>query len=195
MEKGVQSKNHLIACAAKLFWRNGYYATGLSEILKEADLPKGCFYHYFKSKKDIAVAVIEYYEHKVTEVLKKYAANTQWEEFAERTYHFLTAGTGKDSHNGCPFVVIGMEIAVSEPEIAQVYYASLLKIRDIFGQVLKSSGIPEKDIEEVAEWMLSVYEGQLILFRLHGDTVHLKALKANWIRTFRMLQTQEEGHV
>ena len=37
------------------FWKNGYAATGISEILDQAGLPKGSFYFYFKSKDELAV--------------------------------------------------------------------------------------------------------------------------------------------
>ena len=52
MKKGEASKEHLIVCAGDLFWRNGYEATGLSDILKASGLTKGSFYFYFKSKED-----------------------------------------------------------------------------------------------------------------------------------------------
>ena len=62
MKKGKESRQHLIECAAELFWKNGYSATGISEILKQTGLPKGSFYFYFKSKDDLATAVTEYYQ-------------------------------------------------------------------------------------------------------------------------------------
>ena len=62
MKKGEESRQRLIECAAKLFWKNGYSATGISEILRQTDLPKGSFYFYFKSKDDLATAVTEYYQ-------------------------------------------------------------------------------------------------------------------------------------
>ena len=46
MKKGEASRAKLVACAAELFWRQGYNATGLAEILQAADLPKGSFYFY-----------------------------------------------------------------------------------------------------------------------------------------------------
>ena len=44
MKKGEESRQRLIECAAELFWKNGYSATGISEILKQTGLPKGSFY-------------------------------------------------------------------------------------------------------------------------------------------------------
>ena len=43
MTKGEESRQRLIKCAAKLFWKNGYSATGISQILQQTGLPKGSF--------------------------------------------------------------------------------------------------------------------------------------------------------
>jgi TetR/AcrR family transcriptional repressor of nem operon len=41
--------------------KHGYGATGLQELLRAADVPKGSFYHHFGSKEEFTVAVIERY--------------------------------------------------------------------------------------------------------------------------------------
>ena len=71
MKKGEESRQRLIECAAELFWKNGYSATGISEILKQTDLPKGSFYFYFKSKDDLATAVTESYWNNFKIVLRE----------------------------------------------------------------------------------------------------------------------------
>src|SRR5579871_6271985 len=55
------TRDHLIDTGLKLMHRNGYHATGLTEILKAADVPKGSFYHHFGSKEDFAIAALEKY--------------------------------------------------------------------------------------------------------------------------------------
>ena len=62
MTKGEESRQRLIKCAAELFWKNGYSATGISQILQQTGLPKGSFYFYFKSKDELAIAVAAYYQ-------------------------------------------------------------------------------------------------------------------------------------
>jgi TetR/AcrR family transcriptional repressor of nem operon len=51
----------LIKTGAKAILAKSYYAVGLNEILAEADIPKGSFYYYFKSKEDFCIAIVEYY--------------------------------------------------------------------------------------------------------------------------------------
>ena len=40
MTKGEESRQRLIKCAAELFWKNGYSATVISQILRQTGLPK-----------------------------------------------------------------------------------------------------------------------------------------------------------
>lgn len=47
-----------------------YNAVGLNEILAAAGVPKGSFYHFFKSKEDFGVAVVEYFAVKAAEYLR-----------------------------------------------------------------------------------------------------------------------------
>ena len=51
----------LIDISEKLFLKNGYEQTAVSEIVKEANVAQGTFYYYFKSKDDVLNAIIERY--------------------------------------------------------------------------------------------------------------------------------------
>src|SRR6201984_323650 len=55
------TRGHLIDTGLRLMHQNGYNATGLTDILKAADVPKGSFYHHFGSKGDFAAAALERY--------------------------------------------------------------------------------------------------------------------------------------
>lgn len=46
--------------AEKLFKTKGYNKTSVEAIIKKAGISKGAFYHYFKSKKDILQALVNY---------------------------------------------------------------------------------------------------------------------------------------
>ncbi|MBL4666450.1 MAG: TetR/AcrR family transcriptional regulator, partial [Sneathiella sp.] len=44
------TKDQLIRQGTAVFTEKGFSSTGLVEILKEINIPKGSFYHYFSSK-------------------------------------------------------------------------------------------------------------------------------------------------
>ncbi len=55
-----KKREHLILDAAvRVFAREGYSKTSVSEIIDEADVARGTFYLYFKSKKDIFTSLLD----------------------------------------------------------------------------------------------------------------------------------------
>ncbi len=44
------TRSDIIRIGTELISRQGYNATGIEMVLKEAGVPKGSLYHYFKSK-------------------------------------------------------------------------------------------------------------------------------------------------
>jgi TetR/AcrR family transcriptional repressor of nem operon len=57
MEKSTKAELLEAGLDAMLF--KGYNGTGIQEILREVGVPKGSFYHYFGSKEDYVMEVIE----------------------------------------------------------------------------------------------------------------------------------------
>lgn len=53
------TREHLLATGEKLCMQKGFTGMGLSELLKTAEVPKGSFYHYFRSKEAFGVAMLE----------------------------------------------------------------------------------------------------------------------------------------
>ena len=57
--KNTATRDKLIDSGAELIAQQGYNATGINAVLKTCGVPKGSFYHYFSSKEDFGLAVIE----------------------------------------------------------------------------------------------------------------------------------------
>jgi len=53
------TREHLLATGEQLCMHRGFTGMGLSELLKTAEVPKGSFYHYFRSKEAFGVAMLE----------------------------------------------------------------------------------------------------------------------------------------
>lgn len=59
MKKGERRKNELIKIAYKKFLENGYEQTSVDELIEEAQIAKGTYYYYFRSKEQMLEEVIE----------------------------------------------------------------------------------------------------------------------------------------
>ena len=185
MRKGEESKQRLIRCAAELFWKNGYAATGVSEILTAAKLPKGSFYFYFKSKEDLGMAVISYYQSVLLEKMRELAAGRDFEEFLDAVFAFLQGRTDGNSFFGCPFAVIGMETAISRPDVAGSYLDTLKQFQTLFRNVLLQSGLPQPHAELLAKRLFVIYQGNLLLGRIGNDSAYLERAKRSMLETYK----------
>jgi AcrR family transcriptional regulator len=54
-----ERRSELVATAQRLFYKNGYERTSVSDIVKEIGVAQGTFYYYFDSKHAILEAVVE----------------------------------------------------------------------------------------------------------------------------------------
>ncbi|MBN2210101.1 MAG: TetR/AcrR family transcriptional regulator [Sedimentisphaerales bacterium] len=56
--RGQKTQEDLLRTAGRLFAQYGYFATSTGDILDAVGLSKGAFYYHFKSKEDLAAAVL-----------------------------------------------------------------------------------------------------------------------------------------
>lgn len=59
--KFTDTRKHILDTAKHIMLGKGFAAVGLNEILAQANVPKGSFYHYFKSKEQFGNALLEDY--------------------------------------------------------------------------------------------------------------------------------------
>jgi AcrR family transcriptional regulator len=57
--KADERKKEILYCAKRLFSRQGYYQTHISDIIKEAKIARGTVYQYFDNKDDIFITLVE----------------------------------------------------------------------------------------------------------------------------------------
>lgn len=57
--KDSKTRARILEVGAEAISDKSFNSCGLSEILRKAGVPKGSFYHYFQSKEDFGVALIE----------------------------------------------------------------------------------------------------------------------------------------
>jgi TetR/AcrR family transcriptional repressor of nem operon len=112
--KTNDTRNLIIQTGADLIGAKGFGATGINGILTVAGVPKGSFYHYFSSKNDFGLAIIdtfaEEYDAKLDRIL-----NDSSRSCVDRLRAYFD--TGFDNMNscectrGCLFGNLGQELA------------------------------------------------------------------------------------
>ncbi|MEC5317752.1 TetR/AcrR family transcriptional regulator [Brenneria populi subsp. brevivirga] len=73
----TDTREELIRSGLEVITETGYLSAGIEAIIKNISVPKGSFYHYFKSKKEFGGAVITAYGSFFAHRLDKFLLNTQ----------------------------------------------------------------------------------------------------------------------
>lgn len=60
-EQTLETRELLLHVGLEVLTEKGFSSTGIDEILKQAGVPKGSFYHYFDSKEAFGAALIDRY--------------------------------------------------------------------------------------------------------------------------------------
>lgn len=75
------SKEKIRATAMELFMKQGYYATSISDIAKQAGISKGLLYNYYKGKEELLSEMVEARIKEVVEVMEEaFTLNTPREQ-------------------------------------------------------------------------------------------------------------------
>ncbi|MEC5211158.1 TetR/AcrR family transcriptional repressor of nem operon [Psychrobacter sp. PL15] len=112
------TKNHLLATGYCLIAKKGFTAVGIKQILDQAGVPKGSFYHYFASKEAFGEAIINDYfaEYKQRLALidtLDVTAQQKLYNYFQNWYDTQQNGSG---HEKCLVVKLSAEVAdMSEP--------------------------------------------------------------------------------
>ena len=122
VQQAESSKERLIRAALELFYARGYSAVGTKELCERAGVNKGTFYHFFKSKTDLAIAALDAY-HRQAKANFSVVANSDLSALGklERVFEIQLEAYRSLSHDGCfRGCLMGnltLETAATEPRI------------------------------------------------------------------------------
>src|SRR5699024_2727865 len=141
MKKSRPKYGQIIEAAMQVIAENGYHASQVSKIAKQADVADGTIYLYFKNKEDILVSVfkekmgsfIKQIEHKIKQEV---TANDQLLALIESHFKQL-------SENKYFAIVTQLELRQSKPQLREEINNVLKEYLDIIDLIIQN-GIDEK---------------------------------------------------
>jgi TetR/AcrR family transcriptional repressor of nem operon len=176
------TRERLLDAAKKLVMSKGFAGTSIDDVLKETGLTKGAFFHHFKSKADLARELVKRYALKDLKLFEEFDRQSQQasDDPLEQVRIFLKLfetyiSNSKDPAPGCMYAVYTYESRQFDPDVLDFVSDTLRKWTSIyvrkFQEVLDryKPALPVT-ARQLAEMIVSVIEGGLILQRAHGDT-------------------------
>ena len=117
--QNTDMRQHILDTAKPIILGKGFSAVGLNELLNAAEVPKGSFYHYFKSKEYFGEALLDsYFEAYLMrlEILLSAEGMNGAERLMSYWQRWLETQCGDDAETKCMVVKLGGEVSdLSEP--------------------------------------------------------------------------------
>jgi TetR/AcrR family transcriptional repressor of nem operon len=164
------TKSLLLEAGMELMHEKGYSNTGIQEVLIRVGVPKGSFYHYFESKEDFALKIIEHHDQKYRAKLERILKNAEVSPSA-RLKNFCEEGKRdleeRKCRKGCLIGNLSQEMA-DQSEILRTALSNVMaRWRDYFTTCI-AEGQRTGDLSQigpparVAELFLSGWEGAIM---------------------------------
>jgi TetR/AcrR family transcriptional regulator, transcriptional repressor for nem operon len=164
------TRDHLLQVGLRRIHSMGYASTGVKEILDEADVPKGSFYHHFGSKEAFAKEVLQIYVRGENERAERVLRDGKGPPLKRLRRYFeeLIAVYGPTaSISGCMVGNLSLEMADHSESIQSLLQLSFSNWQNGIAGVLQEA-IDRGDLtksnkpQELASFLLNSYEGALL---------------------------------
>ncbi|SMY15673.1 TetR/AcrR family transcriptional regulator [Photobacterium aquimaris] len=174
--KTHDTRQHILSIGYQLVVAKGFTNVGLSELLKTAAVPKGSFYHYFKSKEQFGEALIEDYFESYLEHVAAILIQGKGNGFERLTDYFsrwLEIDNGTCNVNKCVVVKLSAEVSdLSEPmrEALKIGAYSIVNlIAQCIENGIKDGSIIVKDSQLTAQTLYQLWLGASLFYKLNQD--------------------------
>ncbi len=168
------TRDDLVQAGIGVFTEHGFAATGIDAVLREVGVPKGSFYHYFSSKEEFGLAVIDAYARHHADKLARLFGDTNVPPLARFANFLAEARRGMRKHafkRGCLVGNLGQEFGCAHDVFAKRLAAVFGDWQRQVGDCLREAQAlgqvdPAADAKELAEVFWIGWEGAVMRARL-----------------------------
>lgn len=177
-------KTRLLDFGVQVLRDRGYHGAGLKEILDLAQIPKGSFYHYFKSKDHFGAAVIQHYTDKVIDECDLWMATPGVGGLTALTKYLVSFMERERSNGfaeGCLLGTLGAEIGGNGEVCLQALKIAMRRVQERFSEALQrgqKEGTVRTDLQasSMAALLLSAWEGAIMRMKVERSTDPLEEI-------------------
>jgi TetR/AcrR family transcriptional regulator, transcriptional repressor for nem operon len=170
----LETRERLLKTAFQLFHEQGYHATGVATILREAGVNAGSMYHFFSSKDDLLLKVLEF-ALDYLEPMVMGPAEAASADPIERVFvllqHYRERLDANQCRMGCPIGNLALEVSDGNAEARGLIHRNFENWASRVEGWLQNGADelpPGTDLKRLARFVLTVMEGGLMQARAAG---------------------------
>lgn len=174
--------------ALALFWRQGYQATTLADLLQNMDIGRSSFYAAFTDKRTFFIECLDLWAARTLDLLERDRTEKPpvdaLQDFFERSFG---AARSAKANWGCMLVNTVLEMAGVDDELAARASQHLGKMQRVFQACLLDAGATPARAEELAAMLMLFNEGIRVSSRRRlPDAQHLQPIAT----IFRLIRSE-----
>lgn len=184
MERAIKKptpKERILKTVDRLFYEQGYLATGINQIIAEAKVAKASFYQHFPSKEALVLKYIEAHNIEFFQKLRQLEKqSSEPKATILALFDFLAEIAQKSECRGCSFMNIAVEFSDSECQARQLIAQFKTDFRLYVEQLVKEAlteDISRESAQIKATAVYLLFEAASIESRVHRDIWPIKASK------------------
>jgi TetR/AcrR family transcriptional regulator, transcriptional repressor for nem operon len=169
--KGQQVRGRILDAANRLFYERGFNRTSFTDIADAADIPRGNFYYYFRSKDQILGAVIDARLDDISSMLKRWSSTI--DDPRDRLKRYLKIAVNEAPEvvlHGCPMGSLNQELIKDQTVLRE----QARKMFDLFGGWLEEQfgalGNSKDAASDLARHLQARMQGIALLGAVYNDT-------------------------
>ncbi|SNY71674.1 TetR/AcrR family transcriptional regulator [Paractinoplanes atraurantiacus] len=176
----MDNRRLIIDSAKELFWHHGYSTTSPKQVMVDAGVGQGSFYHHFPAKADLGQEVVR--ENGRDLLASVRSAMEGLPTGRQRLAAFL--GSAGDALGGCQIGGFAYDAGIlAEPALRETLGTAFVELAGLLEQVVREgqddgSVSPKLDPAKTAAALLAVVEGAFVVARATGRQSYADAATA-----------------
>ncbi|GHH82703.1 TetR family transcriptional regulator [Kitasatospora indigofera] len=180
--KGEETRARLVAATRTLIEAQGYFGTGLNQVLAESGAPRGSLYFHFPAGKDqLVTAALTEAGLEISGLIDSFTREKLSAGVLVRRLldAFADRMEGSGYTKGCPIATVALEVAGGNEELRRVCAEAYDDWQQALAAQLVSEGRTPEAADAAAGAVLAQFEGALLLARVrHSRTPLDQAARA-----------------
>jgi AcrR family transcriptional regulator len=164
-------RERLVAAAVELFYRHGFGAVGIDQVIATAGVTKTTFYKHFEGKGDLMVAAVhrrdEWESQAWDRAVRKVAGDDPVRQLLAMLEVMDLWFNAPDFH-GCMFLNTAVEFPNPHDPVHQAAAEYKQRTRDRYRDLARAAGAGAKPAETFADCFAALVEGALVLRQTQG---------------------------
>ena len=184
------TREKIIQSASELIYASSYSDVGVQAICNHAGVKKGSFYHFFASKRELALAMIDAQNEQAKNAIldPSFASDIpplqRFTHLLEMMYQLQTQSKSECDHVlGCPIGNLAAEMSTRDEILRQKLDSTFAKMKQLFKNTLQQAvdagDISDIDLDNSADALLAYFEGIILLAKTRNDPDIIRKLVPN----------------